>query len=771
MKYNKITFILSVIIFIFVGKNSTAQIVKTFNYTGSLQTWTVPCVTSITITAYGAAGGSSNYQNLGIEAGGSGAEIVGTFTVVQGNVLDIMVGQKGLTNNEGSGGGGSFVWNASNKNSLMIAAGGGGGTYYIETGGAGSNDSVPTAGIGYDGGSAPGGVGGNGGSGGPCVSYGAGGGGAGWFSNGGAGASCGGYSGGAGGNTPLSGGAGGLSNAINGCVKSSTGGYGGGGASTCYGAGGGGGYNGGGGAIAFNTGWNGGGGGGSYNIGTNQTNLAGIDTGNGMVTIAYFTDTVGSVNAHLVSGVSCYGQSNGVASGIVVGSSPVYTYSWTPNGGSSDTAMGLSAGIYTITVHDPCGHSVSSSVTVTQPASALSVSAKISTNVSCNGGRNGTLIANVSGGTSAYTYLWTPSGETASVAFGLSAGTYTLNVTDNHGCTGTASVTITQPNALSISASTTANVLCNADSTGKATSNIKGGVSPYTYSWAPAGGSTNIATGLPAGAYTVTVNDSCGGSATASVVITQPNLLTVSIHITNGILCNGENTGSLSTTVSGGVSPYSYTWSDGSTDATDKGLTAGTRTVVVHDSNGCHSTASVTLTQPTAISITSSMKPDNGTHDGSARVNVSGGISPYTYLWSPGGSTTDSISHDSAGKYCCLVTDANKCKDSICVTIQSTAGINGIAPGAGQITIYPNPNNGVFTISLSHPHLASGQTGTQTIEVYNVLGAKVYNAMLNQVQHDYEVNLSSQPNGIYLYRIISSESGNLLGEGKLVIEK
>jgi len=94
-------------------------------------------------------------------------------------------------------------------------------------------------------------------------------------------------------------------------------------------------------------------------------------------------------------------------------------------------------------------------------------------------------------------------------------------------------------------------------------------------------------------------------------------------------------------------------------------------------------------------------------------------------------------------------------------------GIDEVTATSGKINVYPNPSNGVFTVALSHPELVSG---SQTIEVYNVLGEQVYNGMLKQVQHDYQIDLSSQPNGIYLYRVIAN-SGELIGEGKLVIQK
>lgn len=97
----------------------------------------------------------------------------------------------------------------------------------------------------------------------------------------------------------------------------------------------------------------------------------------------------------------------------------------------------------------------------------------------------------------------------------------------------------------------------------------------------------------------------------------------------------------------------------------------------------------------------------------------------------------------------------------------SPLGVNNFSGVPGLVKVYPNPSNGQFTIALSHSELVSE---SQTIEVYNVLGAKVYSAMLNQVQHNYKMNLSNQPNGVYVYRVID-DSGNLVGQGKLVVQK
>ncbi|KAF2340120.1 SprB repeat-containing protein, partial [Flavobacterium ginsenosidimutans] len=162
-----------------------------------------------------------------------------------------------------------------------------------------------------------------------------------------------------------------------------------------------------------------------------------------------------------------------------------YTYSWAPSGGTAATATGLSAGNYTVTVTDANSCSANANVIINEPTALTASISK--TNVSCNGGTNGSAAVSVTGGTGAYTYLWAPSGGTAATASGLIAGTYTVTVTDANLCQTTETVTIDEPAALTASTTKT-DVLCSQADNGTATVTASGGTGPYTYSWSPSGG-------------------------------------------------------------------------------------------------------------------------------------------------------------------------------------------------------------------------------------------------------------------------------------------
>ncbi|HEY1192953.1 MBG domain-containing protein [Flavobacterium sp.] len=220
--------------------------------------------------------------------------------------------------------------------------------------------------------------------------------------------------------------------------------------------------------------------------------------------------------------VTCFGGSNGSLSVAVTGGTSNYTYSWAPSGGTAATATGLSAGNYTLTVGDSNGCIKMENFTITQPVALVPSITK--TDISCNGGSNGSATVSVTGGTGAYTYSWSPSGGTASTASGLTAGNYIVTIKDANLCETTASVLIDQPDLLTATTAKT-DVTCLNANNGTATVTATGGTGNYTYLWSPSGGTASTATGLAPGTYTAMVTDANGCFITKTVTIsTTPDV-------------------------------------------------------------------------------------------------------------------------------------------------------------------------------------------------------------------------------------------------------
>jgi hypothetical protein len=397
--------------------------------------------------------------------------------------------------------------------------------------------------------------------------------------------------------------------------------------------------------------------------------------------------------------VSCFGGNNGSATVSASGGTPGYTYSWAPSGGSSATASGLAAGTYTCTITDANTCSTTSSFTITEPATALSAT-NSQTNISCNGGNNGTATVVASGGTPAYTYAWSPAGGTAATASGLTAGNYTCTITDANSCTTTATFNITEPAALAVVSSQT-NVSCSGNTDGSATVSVSGGTPAYTYAWTPSGGTAATASSLAAGNYTCTITDANACTTTATFSITAPAVLATTSTQTN-LSCNGGSNGSATLSVSGGTPAYTYAWApSGGTAATASGLTAGNYTCTITDANGCTATATVNLTEPSAISVSTSQTniSCNSGSNGSASVFVSGGTPGYTYFWTPSGGTTSTASSLGTGTYTCTITDANSCSTTATVAITEPAIIS-VTNSQTDVTC-AGSNDGTATVSVS----------------------------------------------------------------------
>lgn len=368
---------------------------------------------------------------------------------------------------------------------------------------------------------------------------------------------------------------------------------------------------------------------------------------------------------------TCNGTCNGSIDLTPAGGTTSYSYSW-DNAATTEDLNALCAGSYSVTVTDANGCTVTASAVIIEPA-ALTLSTS-TTNSTC-GSSNGTATVSASGGTTGYTYLW-ENAQTAATATGLSAGSYSVTVTDANGCTASITAAVTDASAPSVSISGTTNVSCFGGNNGSASATITGGATPYTYLWAPSGGTGPNATGLSANNYSVTVTDNNGCTAVATTTITQPGVLGAIISSSANASCNGVCDGSATVTASGGTSPYTYFWQGGGASATKTGLCAGTYNVTISDDNGCAATATATITEPAALtaSITGTNTTCNGTCNGAADVTASGGTAPYLYNWS-NASTSEDLSSICAGTYDITVTDDKGCTATSSVTINEPAAI------------------------------------------------------------------------------------------------
>ncbi|QQS27657.1 MAG: SprB repeat-containing protein [Sphingobacteriales bacterium] len=381
----------------------------------------------------------------------------------------------------------------------------------------------------------------------------------------------------------------------------------------------------------------------------------------------------------IVTDVSCFGGTNGAINLTVTGGTSPYTYNW-GGGVTTEDLTGLSTGTYNVTVTDSNSCTATTSATVNQPASAMSLST-IVTDVSCFGGTNGAINLTVTGGTSPYTYNW-GGGVTTEDLTGLSTGTYNVTVTDANGCTATTSATVNQPAvAMSLSTSVT-NVSCFGGTNGSINLTVTGGTSPYTYNWG-GGVTTEDLTGLSIGTYNVTVTDANSCTATTSATVNQPaSAMSLSTIVTD-VSCFGGTNGAINLTVTGGTSPYTYNWGGGVTTEDLTGLSTGTYNVTVTDANSCTATTSATVNQPAAAMSLSTIVTDVscfGGTNGAINLTVTGGTSPYTYNWG-GGVTTEDLTGLNTGTYNVTVTDANSC------TATTSATVNQPAPAMSLSTI------------------------------------------------------------------------------------
>ena len=284
---------------------------------------------------------------------------------------------------------------------------------------------------------------------------------------------------------------------------------------------------------------------------------------------------------------------------------------------------------------------------------------------SCSGEANGSIYISINGGTPGYIYMWT--GESSSFnqdITNLQSGQYYISVNDALGCSDLDTVSLVEPDALSISIELISDVSCNGYSNGEVNTTITGGTPPYIYEWDNDEiGNNPSPDNLPAGTWTLTIYDNNGCQISESIVINEPNGVEVIIDEINHVTCFGLSNANVDLHAVGGTSPYEYNWENppGGNQANVSELSAGTYSLTITDAQNCESIHNIVITEPDSIHFEENiLHVDCGESLGEISVDVFGGSMPYQYLWS-NESTSPVNGNLIADSYTLIVTDDNNC--------------------------------------------------------------------------------------------------------------
>lgn len=376
-----------------------------------------------------------------------------------------------------------------------------------------------------------------------------------------------------------------------------------------------------------------------------------------------------SIITDVNTNVTCFGSANGKIAISVSGGTGSYFYSWTKDTVpflNTEDISNLSPGTYVVIVSDAnsCGPKTAS-FTITEPP-ILVVSLVSKTDIDCFGVATGAINITATGGTVGgnYSFSWNgPNGYTSSNQnlSTLLAGTYNLIVTDDLGCAKNLSIPLTQSSEIVINVVTTP-IICYGGNNATIAVTLSGGNAPYQTQW------SNLAVGLnqnnlAAGDYTITVTDNLGCQKIVTINIPSPPIFSINPIVTP-ISCFGANDGSIKLNLVGGIPILNLVWSDGSLAGTTRNnLGPGTYTATIIDGTPCQITKTFVIVEPQSLvlaaNITNALDCSDA-NSGAINLLVSGGTTPFSYVWSNGAITED-LNAIPAGNYLVTVTDARNC--------------------------------------------------------------------------------------------------------------
>lgn len=366
--------------------------------------------------------------------------------------------------------------------------------------------------------------------------------------------------------------------------------------------------------------------------------------------------------------VSCFGGNDGVATVLATGGTPTYTYNWASVGNGAATATGFSNGNFDVTVSDANLCTALASFTINQPTQ-LVASLVLASNATCNGAANGAIDINVSGGSPAYTYIWSNGAQVEDLN-SIVANTYFVTVTDAENCTATVTATVAEPSAISLSFNST-NPLCAGDNNGSVSVAATGGTPAYIYDWTfnASNNDNSSQSGLLAGVYNVNVLDQNACLAQGSVTLVDPSTLTTSFINKQEITCANAADGSVEVQVSGGTPPVAFNWSNSAITPSVSNLAAGAYQVTTSDNNGCSTVMTISFAAPPTIEILLlAIDPVScpAYTDGAIQVSAIGGTpgQSVAYHYSLDGvnyQTSEFFQNLTAGSYTIYIRDSQGC--------------------------------------------------------------------------------------------------------------
>ncbi|PLX07278.1 MAG: hypothetical protein C0596_11740 [Marinilabiliales bacterium] len=472
----------------------------------------------------------------------------------------------------------------------------------------------------------------------------------------------------------------------------------------------------------------------------------------------------------ITTDVFCFGNSTGNIDLSVIGGTQPYNITWS-NSITTEDNPNISAGDYFVTISDSHGCTLNNNATIYQPEMALGAS-NVVTELLCYDDSNASIDVSVWGGTPPYTYNWNSYTYTSQDLANIPAGTYNLIIKDYLNCQTTQNVLIENPELLEMIGSDTDN-LCFGIPDGSITLNVTGGTEPYSYVWADTdlmlSYSTPVITELYNNEYFVTVSDANGCSLTQNFEITSPTEILTSITGSN-VSALGGTDGQIDLTVSGGVSPYSFDWSNSVTSEDNPDVPAGEYIVTVTDDNSCTTTESIVINEPMeslSFSYLSKNVTCHGSVDGEIFAYASGGVAPYLYTWSTG-SNLSYIVELSAGTYSLTIEDSNGVEYSGDVVIEQPEALsfthtylspscNGFNDGSIDLTVnggtppyryyWYDPEFALAGLTQDISNVGSGSFSVEVIDTMGCIG-------------EYSVNVN-QPEPM----ILSLEEGNIQCSG------